>query len=394
MKINDKTFDKWEVSDLYTILNEETFRECEYIDYKRNFAFLECKDKNDKKKKQDEFRHDICSFANSEGGYLFFGIEEEGGIPTNLSGVEIQDENTDKFELDRRNENSLILPVIPQIDYRFFKLENGKYIIVIHIAKGFHRPYVCRDNSGEFKFYMRRGNKKESMSYTEIRMMFNQSLALADEIKRFRKEKANDIIRDKVDEETKQYHPFALIQIIPESFMDVNTHMSLYDMFLRKEINFTQTFSCCFRHAVPNVDGVSYPNYGYDNGVLFQAYNSGIIEEQYEISIRDNGNKSWIGVSSLKDQITGLIEGSSHFYKRIGRNVKVYICISIFGCKGKCSDEDFERNYLGIVDRNEIYCMPLEVMNLSDEDQVTAAVAQADIIVDNALGRHRLGENR
>lgn len=390
MKINNKAFDKWEVSDLSVILGNDVYRESDYIDYKKNFAFLECIDKNVRKQKQDEFRHDICSFANSEGGYMFFGVDEDKGVPTDLCGLEIPNENTDKFELDRRNENTLIIPIVPQINYRFFKLDSGKYIVVLQIAKGYYRPYVCKDNNGEFKFYVRRGNKKQAMSYTEIKTMFNQALLLADEIKRFRKEKVNEIISNTVDVDKNEYPPFALIQVIPDCFLDVNTHINLYDLFLRNEISFTMNFpNCCFGHAVPNVDGVCFPAYDYDNGVFFQAYNNGVIEEQYQIPIINRNEKLWVNDYKLKEQITCVVRGSSDFYRSIGRSAKVYICISILGCKGKWSDDVFENDYKGIVDRNEIYCMPLEITNISDTEQAISAVSQAEIMVSNALGKHR-----
>jgi len=50
--------------DLEAILDNESYKESEYIDYKENFAVLECQDKRQRKEKQDEFRHDVCSFAN------------------------------------------------------------------------------------------------------------------------------------------------------------------------------------------------------------------------------------------------------------------------------------------------------------------------------------------
>ena len=76
MKINDKEFRDWTKEDIKALIENDVFRENNSIDYKVNFAMLECADKNLKKKKQAEFRNDICSFANSDGGYIFFGISE------------------------------------------------------------------------------------------------------------------------------------------------------------------------------------------------------------------------------------------------------------------------------------------------------------------------------
>ena len=59
-----------------------------------------------------EFRNDICSFANAEGGYIIYGISDEQGTAAELVGVEV--ENPDRFELDLRNKLTPILPKVPQ----------------------------------------------------------------------------------------------------------------------------------------------------------------------------------------------------------------------------------------------------------------------------------------
>lgn len=70
-----------------SVLNNDAYRENNFIDYKVNFAPL--LDKNNKKEKQAEFRNDVCSFANADGGYIFFGIGESSGAASILAGISI-----------------------------------------------------------------------------------------------------------------------------------------------------------------------------------------------------------------------------------------------------------------------------------------------------------------
>ena len=58
VQINLKGYKGWSKEDLEDILDNESYRESEYIDYKENFAALECQDKRQRKEKQDEFRHE------------------------------------------------------------------------------------------------------------------------------------------------------------------------------------------------------------------------------------------------------------------------------------------------------------------------------------------------
>ena len=54
----------------------------------------------------------------------------------------------------------------------------------------------------------------------------------------------------------------------------------------------------------------------------------------------------------------------------MGKHIPVYICTSIFGCKGLWSDNDFYCDYVGQVDRDEIHCMPIEIKDIIDETAI------------------------
>lgn len=115
MKINNKEFGEWTEDDLQVLLSNDAYRENNFIDYKVNFAPLI--DKSNKKEKQAEFRNDVCSFANADGGYIFYGIGETSGVASILAGISIP--NIDRFELDRRNELQAIRPTVPDVAFSF-----------------------------------------------------------------------------------------------------------------------------------------------------------------------------------------------------------------------------------------------------------------------------------
>lgn len=83
MRINNKEFREWTADDLQVLLKNDAYRENNFIDYKVNFASLI--DKNHRKEKQAEFRNDVCSFANADGGYIFYGIGETFGVIQKLT---------------------------------------------------------------------------------------------------------------------------------------------------------------------------------------------------------------------------------------------------------------------------------------------------------------------
>src|SRR5271167_4288535 len=101
------------------------------IDYKR-----ELPKGNDEDKK--EFLADVSSFANTAGGDLIFGIEEEKGLPTNIVGVQTADID---LEL-RRLDSVLASGISPRINYelRAIPLQSGNQVLIVRTQRSWLGP--------------------------------------------------------------------------------------------------------------------------------------------------------------------------------------------------------------------------------------------------------------
>ena len=88
-RINGKSFIECTAEDLLTLIDNPDFRENEYIDYKQNFAFLELPKGKERNEKIAEFKSDVCSFANANGGFLILGVSDVEGCASELLGIEI-----------------------------------------------------------------------------------------------------------------------------------------------------------------------------------------------------------------------------------------------------------------------------------------------------------------
>lgn len=379
MKINDKEFRDWTKEDIKVLIENDVFRENNSIDYKVNFAMLECADKNLKKKKQAEFRNDICSFANSDGGYIFFGISEVSGMAKDLIGITISD--PDHFELDRRNELQAIQPVTPDVDFSFIPLYEDKYIVVLHIHRGYYKPYITEEKEGEFHFYIRRGNRKQPMSYSEMRNDFLNAVMLSEDIKKFREERLNEYM---VEEAT----PFALLHIIPATFKNQMDYIPMFELFKQGKLNFDKLYNSLIRgQAVPNVDGVYFPDYSeLYNFEQLQIFNSGVVELRLDLSTRMINGEIYLMTVELFDELRKLISDTAELYKNLGRSTTMYIGVTIVGSKGYWNYIPSALDAPTQVDRDKIMCIPIEIRNILDVQQVEEGIGNCIRATKYSLG--------
>lgn len=94
--INGKEIIDCSLTDIQVIIDNPDYAENEYLDYKKAFS-IDAVDKDKKQQEQVEFRNDVCAFANANGGYLIFGVDEKKGIPTEIIGINIKNNNNDNL---------------------------------------------------------------------------------------------------------------------------------------------------------------------------------------------------------------------------------------------------------------------------------------------------------
>ena len=98
---------------------------------------------------------EIVAFANTEGGKIFIGVDDQGKVKdihiTNKLKSEIQD-------LARNCDPSINI-----------KLETIDNILIINVDEGINKPYRC--SAG---FFLRQGSNSQKLSTDEIREFFNK----------------------------------------------------------------------------------------------------------------------------------------------------------------------------------------------------------------------------
>ena len=111
--------------------------------------------------KLNELLPEICAFANSDGGYVLIGIDDEG----NIKGATVDNKKRSIIQDAIRNISPVLSVEIFQVDI------GGKAVWVIDVPSGKDKPYVL---SGAI--YVREGSNSQKLtSADEIRFFFQSN---------------------------------------------------------------------------------------------------------------------------------------------------------------------------------------------------------------------------
>lgn len=108
---------------------------------------------------------EFSALANTKGGYLLIGIDDDGSI------VGIHSEKSDQEVVETACQFHIDPPIIPQIE--FINID-AKEIAVIYIAESMNKPHNLISNDGDKEIkraYIRMGEKSVEASKEMYRLM-------------------------------------------------------------------------------------------------------------------------------------------------------------------------------------------------------------------------------
>ncbi len=159
-----KTLEEWSITEITTLLSNG-YRELESFDWKEMLPHP--KDEDGKRRLVKA----CCSFANSDGGFLVFGVNDKSNKSAidRLIGISKDQDFFEHFgNFPSKCEPSVYwIPKNPPID-----LDNGNVIHIVQIPKSWNGPHCCKDSANGLIFPKRTNKGDEDMSYSEIRSHF------------------------------------------------------------------------------------------------------------------------------------------------------------------------------------------------------------------------------
>jgi len=202
-----ESLDNWKINDIEKITKEGLF-ETNRFDFKIDLPI-----KNDISGKE-RLEKTICAFANTEGGFLIFGIKDNKKLASKERIVGINPKRDFPREVGDKTIN-----IEPQIHYNFrnppIEITDSKNVIhIIEIPKSSFRPHMT--SKREFYYRTNRGN--QLMSYQQIKFIF------LDEEKRMEKLRIlyNELLKNKAYAREIIVPIYEIKKSVPIGFIDSN----------------------------------------------------------------------------------------------------------------------------------------------------------------------------
>lgn len=307
-------------SDLEMLVENKVI-EHRILEYKRTINL-------DTDKEKKEFLKDISSFANSEGGYIFYGIDAVEGVPQKISGLI-------NFSFDNvklRIENIIQSCIRPRIQgIQFLQIiENELTIFYLFIPKSWNLPHMITFQDLN-RFYSRNSAGVFLLDVDQLRDAFNSVHNIESKIKEFVYERVY-----KIDNGSSPIHipvndAKVVLHIIPYSYSYNNNSFDISGARTHFQklppINDAPIY---FRF---NIDGWVTYNKGQLDTSYLQFFRNGTIETTTNSIIARESNL--IASKLLEERIIQSVYKSLVFYRENHFYPSFFVFISLTRLTGK-----------------------------------------------------------
>lgn len=318
----NKQFDQISIDDLKQ-LQSSAVAEGKTIEYKQKLPTNSDADRK-------EFLADISSFANASGGDLIFGITEENGSPKSIDGIEI--ENAD--EEIRKYENVIRDGIEPRIIFatHAINLSGKRFVLIFRIRKSWVGPHRVI-YKGHDKFYSRNSAGKYALDTNELKIAFNLSQTLTEQITKFKTERVSQLFADNLP------IPFYVggkmaLHLIPLESFSLNYSIDLKSI-IKEPAKLKPIYTSGWSPRI-NLEGVlSYAGGRNDKSHSYvQLYRNGIIEAVEGLILHADREKKIIPSLTYELELLRSLSSFLGLLKELGVNMPIVIFLTLIGAKG------------------------------------------------------------
>ena len=155
-------------------LKDNQIPESHTLDYKRDFPF--------EKEGRQSLASDVVAFANTRGGDLILGADEQDGFISRFVPVQFDDRDEALRSLQSALVD-LIEPKVPGVHIEAVAVPDGGYIVILRTPPSFQAPHRVRKTGA---FYTRTSTGIDPMDITTLRSAFLRSETAVEKVRKFR----------------------------------------------------------------------------------------------------------------------------------------------------------------------------------------------------------------
>ncbi|HIH37244.1 MAG TPA: ATP-binding protein [Methanocellales archaeon] len=322
-----KKLDEWDYDFVKSIVDSRC-PEDDRLEYKEEYP--------SSNRGRDKLEHEICAFANTAGGYIIFGVEEDSDKihPKDVIGIGPRQ----GIDNDITNFCGRITPrVTPKISEPI-KIPNSDQVVVVVYISESKEVHQASDN----KYYVRINSKKEPASHYTVQKLFKKEYEF--------KEIINKEIEDRLHGFENRgawlniiVFPYGFKENLIPIFQEDSAKLNRDTIdFLRREQTLLGSYddkSKQFSYLLYKQNPDEERPYEY-----MEVFHNGLIEYGRKSDIRVSEETLPIPLRNIEEILKKALEYSERVYSFSGHDGKLRIVFSLNNIKQRqllCSSWDF-----------------------------------------------------
>ena len=308
---------RWTAKDLDAVIDAKV-KESRFIEYKRELPSAKDSDVKD-------LLADVSAFANSSGGTILYGIDEDQGEPIACTGIGSIDAQKTVERLSNIIGNSLD-PPLRGFNFDVIERKDRQRVLVLQINQSPSPPHML--NKGSPKFYSRGVAGNVPMDSYEIRAAFLAAEGISEKVRGFVQQRCRRIESKNIDFDLSGQGQ-AVLHIIPIEALSRPRTVSMADL-QAVEKQFGSAISPEGRAHRYCLEGIAATAWSSGKMVSYSLlFRNGCIEAT--CPCRHN---NYFQERKVAEQFSTVAPSYEEVLRSLGFTTPFFVSLTIIGCEG------------------------------------------------------------